>query len=307
MAKIVVIGSLNMDVVAVTPRIPVAGETIIGLKFFTAPGGKGANQAYAAAKLGGKVGMLGRVGDDDFGRAMRQNLESAGCETSGVRAIAGASGVALIFVAGSGENSIVVVGGANDRLAPEDIARHAAVFDECAVALLQLETPLQTITAAARYAKERGAKVILDPAPAPGHALPQALLQAVDILTPNETEAAILSGLPPARLNAGEAETIGKKLRGLGPATVIMKLGEQGCLLIEQDGSTLIPSPKVTALDTTAAGDVFNAALAVGLSEKMELVEACRFAVRAAALSVTRLGAQSAAPARAEVNAFRAG
>jgi ribokinase len=280
MAKIVVVGSLNMDVVAVAPRIPVAGETIIGSKFFTSPGGKGANQAYAAAKLAGSVAMVGRVGDDDFGREMRQNLARAGCAIDAVKTVPGASGVALIAVADSGENCIVVVPGANHLLGPADVGD---VFDGCAVVLLQLETPIETVIAAARFAKQRNALVILDPAPAPAAGLPRELLESVDILTPNETEAAILAD-------------------SLDGHTIIFKLGERGCELRSGGKSIRIPAIRVNAVDTTAAGDVFNAALAVALSEGAELEAACRFAVKAAAVSVTRLGAQSSAPSRDEVN-----
>jgi ribokinase len=280
MAKIVVVGSLNMDVVAVAPRIPVAGETIIGSKFFTSPGGKGANQAYAAAKLAGSVAMVGRVGDDEFGRQMRENLASVGCAIEAVRVVPGASGVALIAVAESGENCIVVVPGANHSLSPADVGN---VFDGCAVVLLQLETPIETVIAAARSAKQRNACVILDPAPAPESGLPRELLESVDILTPNETEAAILAD-------------------SLDRHTIVFKLGERGCELRSGGKSICIPAIRVNAVDTTAAGDVFNAALAVALSEGAELEAACRFAVKAAAVSVTRLGAQSSAPSRNEVN-----
>ena len=290
-----------MDLVAVAPRIPVAGETITGSDFFTAPGGKGANQAYAAAKLGGEAAMVGRVGTDDFGRAMKKNLADVGCDVRGVREVAGPSGVALIFVAESGANSIVVAPGANHKLAPGDIAADARLFDGCNVALLQLETTLETVTAAARYAKERGARVILDPAPAPSGGLPDELLKAVDILTPNESEAAMLAGLPPRPLTAEEAGGIARTLQAQGTPTVIVKLGEQGCLLAEGTEQTLIPAPKVKPVDTTAAGDVFNAALAVALSEGKDLQSACGFAVKAGAVSVTRRGAQSSAPSRDEI------
>lgn len=301
MAKIAVVGSLNMDLVAVAPRIPVAGETITGSDFFTAPGGKGANQAFAAAKLGGETAMLGRVGSDDFGRAMRKNLADVGCQVGGVRDVTGPSGVALIFVADSGANSIVVAPGANHKLNPSDIAADADVFDGCSVALLQLETTLETVTAAAQYAKQRGARVILDPAQAPSGGLPVALLNAVDILTPNETEAAMLAGLPPKPLTADEAGKIARTLQAKGTRTVIVKLGEQGCLLADGERQQLIPAPKVKAVDTTAAGDVFNAALAVALSEGKDLPAACAFAAKAGAVSVTRMGAQSSAPSRDEV------
>jgi len=301
MAKIAVVGSLNMDLVAIAPRIPVAGETITGSEFFTVPGGKGANQAYAAAKLGGETAMLGRVGTDDFGRAMRQNLADVGCGVDGVRDVPGPSGVALIFVAESGANSIVVAPGANHKLMPGDVALDANLFDGCSVALLQLETTLETVTAAARYAKQRGARVILDPAPAPSGSLPEELLKSVDILTPNESEAAMLAGLAPGPLTAEEAGAIARTLQNKGTPNVIVKLGEHGCLLAEGDRQTLIPAPKVKAVDTTAAGDVFNAALAVALSEGKDLATACGFAVKAGAVSVTRKGAQSSAPSREEI------
>lgn len=306
MPKIVVIGSLNMDVVAVAPRIPVPGETIIGENYFTAPGGKGANQAYAAAKLGGNVAMLGRVGNDDFGRQMRQNLAGAGCGIAGLSLVDGGSGVALIYVAASGQNSIIVVPGANGRFSASDVQADLAKLNDVGIVLLQLENPLPTVLAAAREARRRRGVVILDPAPAPASPLPDELLGLVDILTPNETEASILAGLPPGPLSIQQAETLARKLQAMGATTVIMKLGEQGCILVEKDRATPIPAIKVDAVDTTAAGDVFNAGLAVGLSENMTLDAACRFAVQASALSVTRLGAQIAAPSRAEVTEFAA-
>lgn len=294
-----------MDVVAVAPRIPVPGETIIGENYFTSPGGKGANQAFAAAKLGGHVAMLGRVGTDDFGRRMRLNLADVGCDVSGLGQIAGASGVALIFVASSGQNSIVVVSGANGRYSAADVQADLAQSSGLEILLLQLETPLATVLAAACEARRRHAAVILDPAPAAP--LPDELLALVDVLTPNETEASILAGLPPGRLTVAEAEVLARRLQARGPSNVIMKLGDQGCVLVEKDRATAIPAVPVEAVDTTAAGDVFNAALAVGLSEKMPLDKACQFAVYASALSVMRLGAQIAAPSREELTEFGAG
>ncbi|HMF77817.1 MAG TPA: ribokinase [Bryobacteraceae bacterium] len=306
MAKIVVSGSLNMDAVAVTPRIPIAGETILGSRFFTTPGGKGANQAYAAARLGGDVAMVGRVGDDAFGIQMRNGLADAGCAVEGIRVFPGASGVAVIYVSERGENSIVVVPGANQLLTPGDIALERGLFDGCLAVLLQLETPLETVIAAARLAHEQGARVILDPAPAPSSPLPRELLEAVDILTPNETEAAILTGSAHKPLSPGEAAAIALKLQALGPPAVIVKLGAQGCLLWDDCDASVLPAPTVTAVDTTAAGDVFNGALAVALSEGLTLKQACQFAVQASALSVTRMGAQSSIPTRAEVESFQA-
>ena len=306
MANIVVIGSLNMDVVAISPRIPVPGETIIGSHYFTEPGGKGANQAYAAAKLGGSVAMLGRIGDDDFGVQMRRNLLDVGCDVAALKQTPGTSGVALIFVAENGQNSIVVVPGANGSFRPEDVEADVAHLSGAELVLLQLENPIDTVLAAARQSRKRGARVILDPAPAPANPLPQELFGLVDILTPNETEAAILAGLPPGRMDAAAAQDVARKLQAMGAGTVIVKLGDQGCLLVEPKGSTLIPAPKVNAVDTTAAGDVFNAALAVALAEGRTLAESCQFAVQASALSVTRLGTQIAVPSRAEVEDFAA-
>jgi ribokinase len=308
MAKIVVIGSLNMDLVALAPRLPLAGETLTGTRYLNVPGGKGANQAYAAARLGGEVEMLGRIGTDDYGKQMLANLAAAGCDVSGVGQAEGASGVAVIVVAESGENSIVVVPGANGSYLPADLVRDAQRFAGAQFALLQLEIPTPTVIEAARVARGAGAKVVLDPAPvpvaAPPSGLPRELLEHVDVLTPNEAEAALLAGERPAALSADDARVIAARLQAHGPQTVIVKLGPQGCLLAEGATATLVSAPRVTAVDTTAAGDVFNAAFAVACSEGASHLEACHFAVRAAALSVTRLGAQSSMPTRAELNAF---
>jgi len=293
-----------MDLVAISPRIPVVGETIIGTSYFTEPGGKGANQAYSAARLGGAVAMLGRVGDDEFGQQMRQNLEQVGCDTKGLGVEAGVSGVALIFVDEKGQNSIIVVPGANNAFTTQHVAADGQYFAGAKVVLLQLENPIPTVLAAAQAARKAGARVILDPAPAPSTVLPKELIQSVDILTPNETEAAILAGMPPGNLEPAQAVTIGRKLLGMGATTAIMKLGSQGCVIVGSGDPVLIVAPKVKAMDTTAAGDVFNAGLSVALSEGLDLPAACRFANYAAALSVTRLGAQAAVPNRAEVDEF---
>ncbi len=291
-----------MDLAARAARIPLAGETILGGELLESPGGKGANQACAAAKLGGSAAMLGCVGEDDFGRAMRQNLAAAGCDVSRIGVRPGSSGVALIFVSEQGENAIVVAPGANAKFSPGDILAHADCLDGATALLLQLESPMETVIAAAKAARQRGVLVILDPAPAPEHGLPPGLLAFVDILTPNETEAAILTKTQPRKLTPEHVLAMASSLLALGPGHVILKLGARGCFLYP--GETFIPAPKVEAVDTTAAGDVFNGALAVGLSEGKALPEACWFASQAAALSVTRRGAQKSVPSRAELDVF---
>jgi ribokinase len=303
--RIVVVGSLNMDLVGCAERIPVVGETIVGHTYFTEPGGKGANQAYAAARLGGQVSMLGRVGDDDFGREMRANLEQVGCDTSGLATTPNCrSGIALIFVADTGQNSIVIVTGANDLFSAADVQGAENKIRGAAAVLLQLENPVPTVLEAARIGHKLGAKVILDPAPA--RQIPDELLQLADVVTPNETEAAILAGLPPGRLEPDRASEIARKLRSRGANIVIVKLGDQGCLLVGDGAPRLFPAPRVDAVDSTAAGDVFNGAFAVGVSEGLDFPSACTFSNRAAALSVTRRGAQASVPSREELQQFAA-
>jgi ribokinase len=303
MADIVVIGSLNMDLVAAVPRLPCVGETVLGVKFFTAQGGKGANQAYAAANLGGDVAMLGRVGSDDYGKEMRANLKAVGCDVSGTRAVDGPSGVAMIFVTESGQNCIVVAPGANHQFLPTNLIHEELLLERAKFVLLQLETPDETVLAAARLAKRHGAQVILDPAPAPPGLAPD-LLRHVDLITPNETEATQLIGRAPGDLSLEEAESVAKQIQGMGVPIVILKMGSQGCVLLEGSVITRVPAPRVKAVDTTWAGDIFNAALAVARSEGASLVRACEFAVRAATLSVTRFGAQQSAPRRVELDSF---
>jgi ribokinase len=304
MTNIVVIGSLNMDLIALTPRLPVSGETILGTSFLNEPGGKGANQAYAAAKLGGEVAMLGRIGRDDYGERMCANLASVECDVSGIQQVATSSGIAMILVAKSGENTIVVVPGANYRYLPSDLYADAPRLLGSKFVLLQLEIPLETVMAATQVARQRGAQVILDPAPVPINA-PVELFQGLDVLTPNETEAVQLLGNKPAPLSIEEAGVVTRRLQSFGTKTVIMKLGARGCILAHEGTLTTIPAPVVTAADTTAAGDVFNAAFAVASAEGASRLEACRFAVHAAALSVTRIGAQASMPSLAEVQQFQ--
>jgi ribokinase len=302
-ANVVVVGSLNMDIVAVAESLPRGGETILGTDFFKAAGGKGANQAYAAALLGGSVAMIGRVGDDEHGRQLVAGLAAAGCDVSGVRSIDAVTGVAVILVAATGENSIVVVPGANGRFVPTDLQADEQALRDAQFVLLQLEIPLPTVIAAARKAKHCGATVILDPAPAPA-GLPRELIEHVDILTPNESEATRLTSAETGAFSFEDARGIASRVLAAGIKTAVLKLGARGCLVARGEERIFISAPRVDAIDTTAAGDVFNGALATAHSEGASLVEACRFAVRAASLSVTRRGAQPSAPTRSELNAF---
>jgi len=303
---IVVVGSLNMDFVVSVEHLPAPGETVLGRNFQMIPGGKGANQAVAAAKLGGNsvaVRMVGRVGYDVFADHLKASLSAAGVDVSAVHAAkAAATGVALISVERNGQNSIVVASGANHELAAADVEAMRPVFRGARLALFQLETPLDTVAAALALAREEGLTTILDPAPAQD--LPDRLLQQVDVLTPNESEALRLLGRPPARVSPAEAVEMAGALRRRGPKAVIIKLGEQGCYADSGAVQAHFPGFAVEVRDTTAAGDTFNAALAVALAEGAALEHALRFANAAAAISVTRPGAQTSAPLRREVDDF---
>jgi ribokinase len=303
---IVVVGSLNMDFVVSMDTLPALGETVLGRNFQMFPGGKGANQACAAGKLGGDavaVRMIGRVGYDVFADHLKASLAAAGVDVAAVHGTKSQStGVALIWVDGKGQNSIVVASGANWELAAADVESMRKVFRGAALALFQLENPLETIQAALTLARQEGLRTILDPAPA--RSLPADVLHQIDILTPNENEALRLLGRPPARVLPADALPLAQALHELGPKTVIIKLGDQGCLFYDGLKHGHVPGFAVDAKDTTAAGDTFNAALAVALAEGTALEPALRFANAAAAISVTRLGAQASAPSRAEVNSF---
>lgn len=304
--SIVVTGSLNMDFVVRVPRLPSPGETALGRDFQRIPGGKGANQACAAARLAGTpcVRMVGRVGYDPFADELKASLAAAGVDTALVRATKKApTGVALIWVEeGTGRNSIVVAPGANHVLSADDIDAAGAVFEDARCALFQLETPLPAVERALLAARRRGALTILDPAPA--QPLPAALLAEVDVLTPNESEACQLLGQLPAPVSRAEAPGLAAALRKLGPRAVVLKLGEQGCFFASDDHEIFSAGFLVNAVDTTAAGDVFNGALAVALAEGQAMEQALAFANAAAAVSVTRLGAQPAVPSREEVDAM---
>ena len=292
---IVVVGSINTDLVVRTPHVPAPGETVLGSDLLTLPGGKGANQAVAASRLGASVHMIGRVGDDAFGARLREGLSAEGVGVDHVTVTPGvASGCAMILVDGRGENSIVVSPGANARLTPRDVDRAERLIRRAAAVVMQLEIPLSTVRHAIRLCRRLGVRTILDPAPVPPKGLPPALYR-VDVLTPNEQEGAGLTGLRlPAR--------IATALRSKGASTVVLKLGAKGALLLEGEGRPRNVAPfRVRAVDSTAAGDAFTGALAVALSERMPLDEAVRFANAAGALCCTKVGAQPALPDRRAV------
>ena len=305
---VVVVGSLNMDFVVRTKSLPAAGETVLGDGFRMIPGGKGANQAVAAGKLGAasvNVKMLGRVGSDMFADHLKASLAGAGVDVSGVNASKSQpTGVALIAVDAAGENQIVVASGANGELAAADVPAMKKSFTGANIALFQLETPLDTVEAAMRLAREQGVRTILDPAPA--QELSRELLSNVDILTPNETEAFMLLGRKAERMTLEQAPAIAEELAALGARMVVLKLGDQGCFFHGAGEAYVVPGFVVEPIDTTAAGDTFNAGLAIALAEGGSIPHALRFANAAAAISVTRLGAQASAPTRIEVDAFLA-
>ena len=296
---IFVVGSSNTDMVVKTDRLPAPGETVLGGTFLMNPGGKGANQAVAAARLGGAVTFVARVGNDIFGQQALEQFEREGIRTEFVRTDpTQPSGVALIGVDGRGENSIVVAPGANARLDEAQVSAALAGLDAPALVLLQLEIPLASVEAAVRWSAEKGLRVILNPAPA--QPLPDELLRRVFLITPNETEAELLTGVRVT--DAPSAERAAERLRALGVPNVVITLGAKGAYLRTDAESRLIPAPPATALDTTAAGDCFNGALVVALAEDRPLAEAVAFACKAAAISVTRLGAQASMPFRREVD-----
>lgn len=305
--RIIVVGSINMDLVARTPRIPLPGETLMGDSFVTVPGGKGANQAVAAARLGAKtcqVHLVGRVGGDDFGERMLNGFNGHGVETGRVTVTEGASsGVAIIFVDRQGENTIVVAPGANALLTPRDVDAAEDLIAGAAAVILQLEIPLETAVHVVAMCQRLGVFTILDPTPAPEN-LPRELY-GVDIFTPNQREATALLGVsaPGRGKHADDAKGIGAQFLSLGARTVVLKRGNRGAVVIDRDETIrTIPPYKVNVVDTTAAGDAFTGALAVGRAEGMALAESVRFANAAGALCCQAFGAQPALPSREAVD-----
>jgi ribokinase len=297
---IVVVGSVNLDLVCAVERIPVPGETLIGGDVRLFGGGKGANQAVAVARLGYPVTLIARVGDDAFGRDLRSALRTAGVDVRHVLATRHTpTGSAFICTDRRGENSIVVSPGANRRLRPADIERRLGVLRSAGMVLLQLETPMDTVEYVAGAAHRAGVPVMLDPAPA--RALSSRLLRRITWLTPNETEARVLCGTGTLALTRRAVAAAARQLRSRGAGSVVVKLGRRGAYVTLDDGGVLVPAFRVRTVDTTAAGDAFNAGLAVALTTGQAPVDAVRYAAGVGAISVTRPGAQPSMPTAREV------
>jgi ribokinase len=296
---IVVVGSINIDLVATADRIPAVGETIVGTDFQIHPGGKGANQAVAVARLGHPVGMIGRLGNDSFGRQLKAHMQAMGVDCSAVGTSEGPSGVAAILVSNRGENCIVVVPGANATVMPRDVEAGLPMIRRASTVLTQLEIPLETVEYLGALCHREGIPLILDPAPA--HELPPGVIKNLDWFTPNQTEAAFYTG-------DGDGATPGdsaKSLLARGCRGVLLKLGSRGAYLAtSRDPGQFIPAFPVTAVDSTAAGDAFNGAFATGLTSDKSARDSAVFAAAAAAISVTRPGAQPSMPTLSEVEQF---
>ncbi|AHG20228.1 ribokinase [Chania multitudinisentens RB-25] len=299
--KLVVLGSINADHILNIEQFPRPGETVIGKQYNVAFGGKGANQAVAAGRSGAEIAFIACVGADDIGERIRQQLATDGIDTQSIEAIAHrTTGVALIFVNAEGENVIGIDAGANAALTPDYLNHHRQKVIDAEALLMQLESPIETVIAAAKLAKQHHTQVILNPAPA--RELPDELLAMIDIITPNETEAQRLTGI--AVNNDNDAARAANALHDKGIGCVIITLGSRGVWLSENGSGKRVPGFKVKAVDTIAAGDTFNGALVTALLEGKAMNEAVRFAHAAAAIAVTRAGAQPSVPWRAEIDAF---
>lgn len=299
--KILVVGSSNTDMVIQTDHLPRPGETVLGGQFFMNPGGKGANQAVAIARLGGNTTFVCKTGSDIFGHQAHQLFEEEGINTSFVFSDSkNPSGVALITVDSHAENCIAVASGANMKLSPNDLARAKEAIEQADAILMQLEIPIETVEYVAQTANAQGKKVILNPAPA--QPLSENLIRNLYLITPNETEAEMISGI--TIMDDESAVLAARKIYELGVDNVVITLGARGALVYNKEVSEFVNGYKVKAIDTTAAGDIFNGALTVALMENRSLIDAVRFACKTAAISVTRVGAQSSAPYRNEVDVF---
>lgn len=305
MKKILVVGSLNMDSVVETPHMPKAGETIAGKHISLVPGGKGANQAYAAGKLGGRVGIIGAIGNDSFGLELKANLEQVNVDTGGLSVLKDtATGQAFITVDDRGENTIIIIAGANGQVSRELINRNFPLLEESDIIIMQLEIPLEVVEYVKDIAVKLGKQVILDPAPAvPG--LPDHFWQGIDYIKPNETELAILTGRELKNqedLRNGAREMLAKGVKG-----VIVTMGQKGCLFVTETKEAYFPANKVQAVDATAAGDCFTAGFALALSRGKSCEEAILFGQKASAIAVTRKGAQTSIPTLEEVEMAEGG
>jgi len=297
--KICVVGSLNMDLVVRAEHIPVPGETILGGEFNTFPGGKGANQAVAAARLGGTVSMVGKVGKDKYSDTLLEMLTASQVNSTYVFQDKDyPTGIAMIIVDEAGNNSIVVASGSNMQLSPADIQQSEKVIKEASVLVLQLESPLDTVISAAKIAKDNEVKVILNPAPA--QHLPDELLNLVDVLIPNEIEVMMLAGL--TDVNCSDIEFAAKDLMARGIDAVVVTLGSRGALVIENGESTLLPAYVVNVVDTTAAGDAFIGGFAVAFAEGRSLLEAVSWGNVSGALAATKIGAITSLPSRSDLD-----
>ncbi|MBE3097160.1 MAG: ribokinase [Planctomycetes bacterium] len=302
MPRILVVGSVNMDIVAQVDRVPAPGENVRGKDLRTIPGGKGANQAVACARLGADTTFLGRVGDDAFGERLRQGLAASGVRTDALRTVAGcASGIALILVDAAGQNTIVVTAGANGRLTPGDVDAARPLLEAADAVVLQLEIPPETVARTLRLARAVGRPTILDAGPPRASA--DAAVWECDVLSPNEAEAAALLGRTPGET---PAEDMARELAARGPKAVVVKAGSQGAVVAQGGRLVRVPAFQIRPVDTTAAGDAFTAALAVEFVKGTDLVEAARVANAAGALACLRLGAQPSMPTAAEVEQFLA-
>jgi len=300
---IVVVGSINTDLVSIARKIPAAGETVLGTDFQIHPGGKGANQAVAVARLGYPVRLIGRLGSDAFGAQLRGHLEGAGVDTVGVATSEGTSGVAIIVVSEQGENSIVVTPGANAKVTPQDLESNIGIIRQAGIVLTQLETPIETLEYLAELCAREGVPLILDPAPA--MELRAGIFKRIEWFTPNETEAAFFIEEEAPDAKKLDPATAASRLLSRGSRGVVLKMGARGVYLASRDGvGELVPAFAVKAIDTTAAGDAFNGGFATGLMLGKTPLQSAQFASAVAGISVTRIGAQPSMPTRSEVEEF---